>query len=144
MLKDLVLTKEITFNAPADAVWDALTNPEKIALYLFGTKVISDWNEGSAILFTGEWNGTPYTDKGMILKKENEKILRYSYWSSFSPLPDLPENYSVLTFTLSPTGDATMLTLVQEGFVDEKARDHSNANWESVLKTMKDIVEKNS
>jgi hypothetical protein len=113
-----------------------------IALYLFGTMVISDWNEGSPLLFTGEWNGKQYTDKGMILKKENEKILQYSYWSSFSPLPDLPENYSVLTFTLSPAENTTVLTLVQEGFSDEQASDHSGENWSAVLKTMKEIVEK--
>ncbi|MBI2427574.1 MAG: SRPBCC domain-containing protein [Ignavibacteriales bacterium] len=142
MLKDLVLKKVFLFNAPADAVWDALTNPEKIKIYLFGTNAISDWKEGSRILFMGEWEGKQYTDKGTILKFEKNKLFRYNYWSSFSPLPDTPENYSVLTFTLSWNGTSTELSLEQEGFVDENARKHSGENWDSVMKMMKEIVEK--
>ncbi|MEW5797589.1 MAG: SRPBCC family protein [Bacteroidota bacterium] len=142
MLNDMILKKETVFNAPVEAVWDALTNPEKIKLYLFGTKAISDWKEGSPLLFTGEWNGKQYTDKGTILTFEKNKIFRYNYWSSFSPLPDAPENYSVLTFILSSNGGKTQLTLEQKGFVDEKAYNHSVENWESVMKTMREIVEK--
>lgn len=142
MLKDLMLTKKITFNAPVEAVWDVLTNPEQIKLYLFGTKAISDWKEGSPLLFTGEWEGKQYVDKGTILKFEKNRIFQYTYWSSFSPLPDAPENYSVLTFTVSPNGKSTDLSLEQKGFVDETAFNHSAENWESVMKTMKEIVEK--
>lgn len=142
MVKDLLLTKKITFNATADAVWDVLTNPEKIKLYLFGTKAISDWREGSSLLFTGEWEGKQYVDKGTILKFDKHRLFQYTYWSSFSPLPDAPENYSVLTFTLTSNGTNTDLLLEQKGFVDEKALEHSNGNWGSVLKMMKEIAER--
>src|SRR3990172_4071973 len=135
MLNNLILTLQIAFNAPADAVWDALTNPEKIKLYLFGTKTVTDWKEGSPIVFTGTWEGTQYTDKGTILKFKKNKILQYSYWSSFSSLPDLPENYSVLTFSLSSNGKTTVLSLEQKGFIDENSLNHSKENWESVMKT---------
>lgn len=142
MLNDMLLQKKITINAPAEAVWDVLTNPEKIKAYLFGTTAISDWKEGSSLLFTGEWEGKTYTDKGTILKFVKNKLFQYDYWSSFSPLPDRPENYSLLTFLLSADGTATVLTLEQKGFVDAQALDHSSGNWESVLKTMKAIAEK--
>ena len=142
MLNNLILTLQIALNAPADAVWDALTNPEKIKLYLFGTQTITDWKEGSPIIFTGTWEGTQYRDKGTILKFVKNKILQYSYWSSFSPLPDLPENYSLLTFSLSSNGKTTVLSLEQKGFIDEKSLNHSKENWESVMKTMKEIAEK--
>lgn len=143
MLNDLVLKKKFIFNASADAVWDALTNPDKIKIYLFGTKTISDWKEGSQLLFTGEWEGKQYTDKGTILKFEKNKIFQYNYWSSFSPLPDKPENYSVLTFSLSSNGTTTELSLEQKGFVDEKAFNHSGENWTSVMKKMKELVDHN-
>lgn len=141
MLTNLILKKEFTFNAPVETVWDALTNPEKIKRYLFGTNAISDWKEGSSLLFTGEWDGKQYTDKGTILKIEKNKTFQYTYWSSFSSLPDRPENYSVLTFVLSSNRQRTLLTLEQKGFVDEKAFDHSDKNWESVMNTMRGIVE---
>ncbi len=141
MLNDLTMKTQFTFNAPADAVWDALTNPEKIKRYLFGTQTITDWKEGSPITFTGTWNGTQYKDKGTILKFVKNKVLQYDYWSSFSPLPDLPENYSLLTFSLSSNGKTTTLTLEQKGFPDEKGLKHSSENWESVMKTVKEIAE---
>ena len=142
MLNNSILKKQFTFNAPAEAVWDALTNPEKIKRYLFGTETITDWEVGSLLIFTGTWEGTQYKDKGTILKFEKNKILQYNYWSSFSPLPDLPENYSLLTFSLSSSGNTTVLTLEQKGFVDEKGLKHSGENWESVMNIMKEIVEK--
>lgn len=141
MLESLILKKKFLFNAPVEAVWDALTNPEKIKRYLFGTKAVSDWKEGSPLRFTGEWDGKQYTDKGTVLKFEKNKIFQYNYWSSFSPLPDKPENYSVLTFVLSSNGQQTLLTFEQKGFFDEKSFNHSDENWESVMKTMKAIVE---
>jgi len=139
---NLILKRQFTFNAPAEAVWDALTNPEKIKLYLFGTQTICDWKEGSSLIFTGTWEGKQYTDKGTILKFEKNKVLQYNYWSSFSPLPDLPENYSVLTFTLSSHENRTTLALEQKGFIDEKSLNHTRENWTSVMNTMKGVVEK--
>jgi len=65
-------------------VWDALTNPEMIKLYFFGTNTITDWEVGSPIKFTGEWNGQSYEDKGIILDMEVNKLIKYSYWSSMS------------------------------------------------------------
>ena len=56
------LTKSISINAPIAKVWDALTNPMIIKLYLFGTDVATDWKEGSPIFFRGNWHGKPYEE----------------------------------------------------------------------------------
>ena len=74
---------ETTINASADKVWNALTDPELIKKYMFGTTVISDWKEGSKIIWKGEWEGKTYEDKGKILRFEPKKNLQYSH---FSPL----------------------------------------------------------
>ncbi len=47
MDKKLVANASIVINASAARVWDALTNPEAIKVYMFGSTVISDWREGS-------------------------------------------------------------------------------------------------
>lgn len=140
MLQNLAIKKSITLNAPPPAVWDALTNPEKIKLYLFDTRTECDWKKGSPIVFTGMWDGKEYRDGGTILEIETERLLKYDYYSSFSSLPDLPENYSVLTFTLAPIGGGTELTLEQEGFENENAMRHSSENWGSVFDTFAKIV----
>ncbi|MBK9985316.1 MAG: SRPBCC domain-containing protein [Saprospiraceae bacterium] len=142
MATDKILNKTISINALTSEVWNALTNPDLIKEWLFGTKVISDWKVGTSILFTGNWQGTDYADKGTILKFDIEKVFQYNYWSGFSGLPDTPENYSVITFALTPNDTATMLTLTQGNFATETAYEHSDKNWDATLASMKKIIEK--
>jgi len=66
--KGLIANASIFISATAAKVWNALTNPELIRQYMFGTNVVSDWREGSPIVWKGEWQGTTYEDKGVILK----------------------------------------------------------------------------
>ena len=142
MNRQLILQKTVNIKAPVSKVWEALTQPEWIKQYLFGTNTISDWKVGSPIVFTGMWEGKEYKDKGTILKFEKGKVLQYDYWSGFSGLPDVPENYSVITFTLSSHDGETTLSLTQEPFANEAALEHSGKNWEGVLRTLKELLEK--
>ncbi len=49
--RGLIARASITINAPIDKVWDALINPSKIKQYMFGTNAVSDWKEGSSIVW---------------------------------------------------------------------------------------------
>ncbi len=104
-----VISKTITINAPASQVWKTITDPALIRKWLFDTPVdvISDWKEGSSMIFKGTLYNKPYEDKGNILKYEPETLFRYNYWSKLSSLPDEPENYSVIEFRLDPNGNQT-------------------------------------
>src|SRR5512136_2795733 len=104
MNKRLVAKQSVTINAPASKVWDALTNPAVIKRYMFGTNAISDWKEGSPIVFKGEWQGKTYEDKGMILRLEPQRLLQYSHFSPLSGLPDVLEHYHTVTVDLSSKG----------------------------------------
>ncbi len=132
----------IEVNAPKANVWDALINPEKIKQYLFGTNTLCDWKVGSPLRFTGEWEGKTYEDKGTILAIEKESLLSYDYWSNFSGVPDVPENYQVVTFKLELVNDKTVLSLTQQNIRSEEAKSHSEENWKTVLNSLKELVEK--
>ena len=142
MPTDRVLVKKININAPAAKVWNAVTNPEIIKQWLFGTNVTSDWKVGSTILFTGTYQGQEYRDKGNILQFEKEKIFQYDYWSGFSGLPDSKENYSIICFELSSASGGTQLTLTHSHFPTELGYEHSDKNWDATLNLMKGIIEK--
>ena len=142
MSANLIAKASTIISAPASRVWEALTNPEIIRQYLFGTQAVSDWKEGSSLEFKGEWEGKKYLDKGIILKSEPEKLFQYTYLSSFSNLPDLPENYANVTYELHQDDGETILTVKQENIANEEARKHSEKNWEYVLNTLKDLLEK--
>jgi uncharacterized protein YndB with AHSA1/START domain len=131
----------ITVDAPAAAVWKALTDPAIIKKYFFGTDTHTDWKKGSPIRFTGEWEGKKYEDKGTILDVEEGKMIRYNYWSSMSGIEDKPENYVIITYALSEENGKTKLTITQENIPDEKMREHSEQNWNVVLEGLKKVVE---
>ena len=128
-------------NAPISKVWQALVNPEIIKEYLFGTEVITDWKVGSPITYKGEWQGKPFEDKGEILKIEPEKVLISTHWSPLSGLPDSPENYHTVTYTLSEKGGSTEVTITQDNNATEDEKKHSEGNWNTVLDGMKKLLE---
>jgi uncharacterized protein YndB with AHSA1/START domain len=141
MNRDLKANADITINASPDLVWDALVNPEKIKVYLFGTNTSSQWTLGSEIVFEGEYQGQHYRDKGKITDIQANKILQYTYWTGFSGLEDKEENYSLVRFELKKDGSTTQLLLTQAGFPSEQAAEHSSLAWKQILEAIKKLVE---
>lgn len=139
MNKPFIAKTSVTVDAPVAKVWDALVNPEKIREYMFGTTVLSDWEEGSPIIWKGEWEGKAYEDKGKILRLKPEKLIQYSH--SLSGQEDNPENYHTITMELSEENTGVLVTLTQDNNPDEQARDHSEKNWNMMLTGLKKLVE---
>ena len=102
MSKTPIAKATATINAPASKVWDALTKPDQIKQYLFGTDVTTDWKVGSPITYKGEWKGKAYEDKGKVLKVEPGKRLVSTFWSSLAGLPLLPKITKPLTMNSPP------------------------------------------
>lgn len=131
----------LVFKATANKVWEGLTNPEMIKQYFFGTNAVSDWKVGSALLFKGEWEGKPYEDKGVILQSEKPVLFQYTYLSSWSGMEDKPENYAIITYSLSEDNGVTTLIITQSGVATEEAKSHSEENWKQVLDGLKNMIE---
>ena len=141
MNNTFVAKAAITINAPASRVWDALTKPDLIKLYLFGTQVTTDWRVGSPITYQGMWEGKAYKDKGQVLQVEPGKLLVSTFWSSLSGLPDVPENYQTVRYELSAEGNGVRLTITQDNNHSQEEADHSAQNWKTVLDGMKKLLE---
>ena len=131
----------ITINAPTSKVWDALTKPDLIKQYMFGTNVTTDWQVGSPITYKGVWEGKPYEDKGKILQIEPGKRLVSTFWSALSGQPDLPENYKTIQYELSKEGEGTRLTVIQDNNGSEEEAVHSEQNWQMALDGIKKLLE---
>jgi len=139
-MTDITCTVSIEIKAPISKVWKALTEPEQIKKYLFGTDTKCDWKVGSPITFSGVWEGKPYEDKGTILAFEPEKLLKYNYWSNWQGEDSLDKR-QVISYKLNAENGKTIFTLVQENCPTEQAKDHSANNWKSVLNSMKEMLE---
>jgi len=140
--KGLVAKASVKIKAPVNRVWNALINPALIKQYMFGTEVLSDWKNGSTIIWKGVWKEKAYEDKGVILTIEPEKKLQYSHFSPLAGLPDVPENYHTLTYELSKEENEIIVTLSQDNNENEKAQKHSEEMWQNLLDGLKNVLEK--
>lgn len=138
---NLIARASAVINAPRDKVWQALVDPKAIQQYMFGTNVVSDWREGSQIVWKGEWQGQAYEDKGTILQLTPGQTLQYSHYSPLSGVADLPENYHTVTIELSDAGNQTQILLTQDKNTSEEERAHSQQNWEMMLAALKNYLE---
>lgn len=127
--------------ARRDAIWHALTDSDTIARYMYGTRVTTDWQEGAAITYRGEWEGKPYEDKGTILEIVPGERLVTSYYSPLSGKPDVPDNYQTVSYLLADDGDRTRVTITQDGCADQAEADRMSANWASMLESLRSVVE---
>jgi uncharacterized protein YndB with AHSA1/START domain len=144
MNKGLIANVSTTINAPSAKLWQALVTPAAIKEYMFGTTVTSDWVVGSPIVWKGEWQGRAYEDKGIILQVVPERVLEYSHFSPLAGVPDVPENYHIVTVELSPDAERTRVTLSQDNNPTEQAREHSERNWGMMLAALKQFLERQS
>jgi hypothetical protein len=64
-----------------------------------------------------------------------------THWSPLSGVPDTPENYHTVTYTLSGNTDQTEVTITQDNNASEEERKHSEENWKTVLEGMKKLLE---
>ncbi len=142
MAKSFTAKASVIVNAPAEKVWQALTDPALIKQYLFGTDAESDWKPGSPVRYRGVWEGKPYEDKGTILESVPGKVLKATYWSAASGKPDAPENYYTITQRIKEKAGVTALDLTQENCPSREDADHSASNWNMVLGKLKEILEK--
>lgn len=140
-MQNLTAAVSDTINAPPAAVWAALTTPKTLKRYFFGADVESDFEEGSPITFSGEYEGKAYRDRGEILEAEPERRLTYSHYSGASGKPDRPENYHQVSYELAPHGGGTRLTIRQDGNESDQAKAAAEKNWRAVLDGLKECVE---
>jgi uncharacterized protein YndB with AHSA1/START domain len=141
MNENRIATASILINAPAAKVWEALTQPDLIKQYLFGTEVTTDWKVGSPITYRGVWQGKPYEDKGKVLDVEPGRRIVSTFWSALSGVPDQPEYYKTVQYELANQGSATGLTVTQDNNESEGEVLHSSQNWQMVLEEIKKLLE---
>ncbi|MBN1397417.1 MAG: SRPBCC domain-containing protein [Bacteroidetes bacterium] len=144
MSKKFVAKQAVVINAPSHKVWDALANPEIARQYMFGTNAIPNWKKVGPIVSDQNSQSTAYRDKGVLLKMEPERFIKYCYYSPLSGLPDKPENYHTVTLELSDAEARTILLLSQDNNPSEQARIHTKNSWGMMLSNLKELLEAQS
>ena len=136
-----IVSASVEISASPGQVWHAITDPDLIKQYFFGTEVESDFEPGSSITWSGEYDGHRYRDHGEVLEAEPEKRLVVTHFSPTSGQDDVPENYHRVTYELEDEGDSTRVTLEQDNTPEESVDDF-RTNWETMLGNLKELVER--
>jgi len=140
-MADHVARAQTQIAAPPKEVWSALTDPAAVKAYMFGAVVDTDWEVGSPITWTGEYDGRPYQDKGEIVRFDEPERLTLTHYSPMGGQPDEPENYHHLDYRLASEGDGTSITLEQDGNESEEQAEQFSQNWQTSLNQLKEYVE---
>lgn len=144
MENTIVLTT--TINASVDNVWDAITNPDKIEQYMFGSRCESDWKPGSkANFFIIQDEKQINIVKGEVIRNVPGRLLEHTLFPAGSGLEDTLENYIVITYEIEEHDGETDLTITQKGYkyVDnglERYIDSQKA-WKVALPKLKEVAE---
>jgi uncharacterized protein YndB with AHSA1/START domain len=148
-MKELIVRSSIAINAGAAKIWDVLTNPEQTKKYMFGCETVSDWEQGSSLLWKGTYEGKEMIFvKGYILEIVPNRLLKYSVIDPNAPYPDVPENYLSVEYILEQRKDAIVLSVIQDGFegaAEGRKRFEETYNngegWKPMLVQIKAVAE---
>jgi len=100
--------------APAGKVWRALTVPELVKQWQYGSDLQTTWEPGTSIVFRNEWNGQVFEQKGTVIEFMPPSRLKYSLFFPRPGVQDIPENYFFMTYELTESGGLTSLLFRQE------------------------------
>jgi len=144
MAETLVARVSLSINAPRATVWDALVDPEKIKQYIFVTDVVSEWREGSSIVWKSEFQNKNFEIRGTIVRLESQRVLEFDQSRPIfrsSRAIHSPEDYHRVTIELSDEGAHTHLSLTERGNTTERELAHSEGGWRMALGNMKALLE---
>ncbi|MBI3352765.1 MAG: SRPBCC domain-containing protein [Nitrospirae bacterium] len=132
---------KLKIKATSEQVWDALTKPELVKQWQYGSELSTDWKVGSEIRFKSAWEGKIFEQWGTVLEVSPHKKLRYNLFAPRPDLQDAPENYFEMEYKLTEHGEHVLLEIIQKdnrpGAVQEEPQGEENP----VLKMLKDIIE---
>jgi uncharacterized protein YndB with AHSA1/START domain len=132
---------EIEVSAPVEEAWSCFMDPKKSAEFFFGISFVSDLKVGGPITWSGEWQGKPFKDTGMILALEKPRLFRYDYFSNMSGEPNLPENHYEVAYTFDPVPGGVRVAISQTKSKTREAAEHSEKNWSMMLEAVKKKLE---
>ncbi|WP_276134064.1 SRPBCC family protein [Polluticoccus soli] len=132
----------LTINAPKEKVWDALTKPELVKLWQFGSVLTTDWNVGSSIRFSTEWQGEAFEQWGTVLDVRPYDFLQYNLFAPRPGLEDKPENYFIMSYVLTDTEDGhTQLQIKQDDNRPGAEQEEPQGEENPVLQALKKVAE---
>ncbi len=133
-------------SASPQKTWEALTQAEKIAQYMFGSIAESSWEKGADLKYYMEKDGNKVlVVHGRITEIEPPHILEHTLFPSTWDIEDIPENYLTVKYVITPLEKGCKLEIIQTGFETaaqgEKRYNDVAEGWKMTLPQLKKVAE---
>lgn len=137
------LTLKRRFTAPPARVFEAWTDPQKLVCWFGPPETVPETVRAEMdVRVGGRFRASFTTDageyhevSGVYREVVTNERLSFS-WAWYT----MPERESLVTVTLQPDGNGTLLTLHHERFFDEAARDGHNRGWSGTLDRLEQFL----
>lgn len=137
------IIKEIVISAPADRIFEALTDPRQRVEWwgragrFQASHMESDLRPGGAWLMSGIGaDGTQFTVRGEYRSIERPRLLEFTWlpsWHEDAPL-------TLVRFDLEEKDGSTTVRLTHSGHTTERSRE-SHRGWPEILEQLKAYAE---
>jgi len=137
---------KVELNASIPKVWNALTNPDLVKLWQYGSVLTTTWEPNTSICFATEWNGQRFEQWGKVIEFIPYSAIKYSLFAPRPDLTDSPENYFFMTYRLTEQDGRTLLEITQDDprplAESETIATEDEDNENPILQMLKNLVEK--
>jgi uncharacterized protein YndB with AHSA1/START domain len=132
-----VIDEQILVQAPTATVWRALTDPDITEKYWGGTRIESNWEKGSPILYR---RGGAVTDEHVLREIIPNRLIEHSFRPVIGEFKN--EAPSLLTILLSREGQGTRVSVLHRDFPpSSKVYAACRLGWPEILRSLKALVE---
>lgn len=131
----------VKIHAPASKVWLALTMPNLVKQWQYGSDLLTTWEPGTPIVFRNEWNGQVFEQKGTVLEYKPVSRVKYSLFFPRPDLQDIPEHHFFMTYELTESDEFTSVLFRQEDPRPSLPNESTEEKGPDVLSWLKELVE---
>jgi uncharacterized protein YndB with AHSA1/START domain len=141
-MADQTIVQEIAINAPAERIFEALTNPEQRKQWWGSagrfqtTHMESDLRVGGKWKMSGDGFGRPFTVTGEYRAIERPRLLAFTWLPSWQP----NATETLVRFELSETNGVTTVRVTHSALTAEGAEAHKG--WPQILDWLRRFAER--
>src|SRR6266511_2647860 len=135
---ELAHTAETEVGAPAERVWDAITDPELTRRYVFGCDIEGEWRPGAAWRYH---SGGRTAIEGTVLEAAAPHLLRLTARDTWDPTATDEPPYRI-TWRIDPMpGGRSRVRLVHDGFESQGASYRNSADVDLIVRGLRNVVD---
>jgi uncharacterized protein YndB with AHSA1/START domain len=138
-MSNLMHVYEIYIQTTPERLWQAITDPELVKRYYFGSVIESDFRPGSPLIYR-QAEGGRLDIEGEVVEADPPRKLVHTFAVKWDPEVNDPPTR--VTWEITPIGETCRLAVTHDGFSEETATfNQTKGGWPMILSGLKTLLE---